>query len=67
MSDIFRDLTVKQKKDIIAVPKRYNPPIVLPGSFGRKEEHIGTILLRVIDDICQRNLKHHKEHCHEGL
>lgn len=62
MSDIFRDLTIKQNKTPIPIPPHYRKqPFVHDGRFGRREEHIGDIMVRVIVGICDRSTENHRK------
>lgn len=58
MGDIFRDLTIKQKKDIIAVPKNYISQIIRNG-FWRKEQHISELIPHVLNNISKKYVAYH--------
>lgn len=67
MSDIFRELALKQDKTVLPMPRHYRKQVfVKPGHYGR-EEHIGDIMIRVVVGICDRATEYHKEHCNENL
>lgn len=67
MSDIFRDLSIKQQKPIDRIPAHYRKQAGIRKGQWRKEEHISTIMLRVIVKLCDQSTQYHKEHAHENL
>lgn len=67
MSDIFRDLTVKQFKTALPIPPHYRKQAFFRHDLRRREEHIGDIMIRVIVGICERSTAYHKEHCNETV
>jgi len=66
MSDIFRDLTIKQNKTAMPIPPHYRKQIVREGHW-RKEEHISDIMIRVIVGICDRATEYHRRAVNEAV
>lgn len=60
MSDIFRDLTIKQKKEIISVPRNYPGQIIRHGHW-RKEQHISELIPRVLHEISKKYIAYHTQ------
>lgn len=61
MSDIFRDLAVKQNKTPLPLPPHYRKQPFVRDGRRIPEEHIGDIMIRVIVGICDRSTEYHRK------